>query len=157
MAEWAEFEPTDLASLGTYAAAIAGGTLALADKMLQPLDLGLRDIPLVIRDWTGQIRPIAQFATRLGWLLDGWDFIFALWDEVETAPIEEQREAIVRVLRVLPLVPRNEMESDEEELNRRHQQLQGRQPQSNADWRTTRQEIDLASRMEAAKAKVMLA
>jgi hypothetical protein len=157
MVEWAEFEPTDLAALGTFAAAIAGGTLTLADNMLAPLDRSLRDIPLVIRDWAKLIKPIAQHVTRLGWLLDGWDFIFAFWDDVETAPIEEQREAIIRLLRVLPLVPRNEMESDEEELNRRHQQLQERQPQSNADWRTNRQEIDLASRIEEAKAKVMLA
>lgn len=156
MAEWAEFEPTDLAGLGIFAAEIAGGTLVLADKIMAPLDRSLADIPTVVRDWAKQIKPIAQLATRLGWLLDGWDFVFAFWDEVEDAAIDVQREAIVRLMRVLPLVPRNEMESDEEELNRRHQQLQQWQPQSNADWRATRQDADLSSRIEAVKAKVMV-
>jgi hypothetical protein len=157
MAEWAEFETTDLASLGGFAAMVAADTQALADKMIEPLDRSLADIALVMRDWAARIKPIALLATRLGWLLDGWDFIFAFWEGVESAPIDEQRETVIQLLRILPLIPRNEMDTDEEELTRRHQQLQDRQPQSKADWRTSRQELDLASRIERVKAMVMLA
>jgi hypothetical protein len=156
MDEWAEFEPTDLSELGTFASAVAGSTMWQVDRVLGPLDKSLKDMPLVILEWAKRIKPVAQLVTRLAWLLDGWDFIFAFWEQVEEAPIEEQREAIVRVLRVLPLIPRNETDSDEDEFNQRYRQLQDRQPQSGADWRTSRQEIDQTSRIEAAKVKVML-
>lgn len=155
IAEWAETDTTDLASFADFASSTADSTFSSAVKMLTALDNSLRDVGLIVREWQKQAKTVAHIATRMSWLLDGWDFIFAYWDQAVNAPIEEQREAIVQLLRVLPLIPRNEAEWGGDELSQSYQKLQGRNLPANIDWRTGRQDLDMIARIEAAKAKVV--
>jgi hypothetical protein len=77
------------------------------------------------------------------------------WDQVQSEPIEIQRETVGRIIRVLPLIPRNEVVQSSDALEQQQLLIQGRQIQSNQDWRRARSDFDLVTRIEAAKAKVL--
>ena len=153
--EWSESEKSELAPFANFVGFIADDTLRSADRLFRQLDAGVRDMVSVVRDWNTHAKAVVGLTGKLCWLLDGWDFIFVFWDQVQNDPIEIQREAVGRIVRVLPLIPRNEAEGPQDELEQRQQQLQGRQLQSNADWRRARADLDLVTRIEAAKAKVV--
>jgi hypothetical protein len=155
IAEWSESERSELTPFAQFAGFVADETLKSADRLFRQLDTGLRDIVAMLRDWQVQARPVVGVAGKLCWLLDGWDFIFVFWDMVQDEPIEIQREAVARIVRILPLIPRNETEGPQDEFDLRQQQLQGRQLPSSTDWRRARGDLDLAARIEAAKARVV--
>jgi hypothetical protein len=153
--EWSESERSDLAAFAQFAGFVADETLKTADRLFAQLDSGLRDIVAIVRDWQTQAKPVVTVAGKLAWLLDGWDFIFVFWEMIQNDPIEIQREAVGRIIRVLPLIPRHEADGPQDEFDLRRQQLQGRQLLSNTDWRRARSDFDLVLRIEAAKAKVV--
>jgi hypothetical protein len=153
--EWGESEKSELAPFAGFAGFVADDTLKSAERLFGQLDGALRDMASVIGDRNAQAKAVATLAGKLCWLLDGWDFIFAFWEQVRDDPIEIQREAVGRIIRVLPLIPRQEAELSQHELEQRQQQLQGRQIPSNADWRRARSDLELVARIEAAKAKVV--
>jgi hypothetical protein len=153
--EWGESEKSELAPFAGFAGFVADDTLKSAEKLFGQLDAALRDMASVIGERNAQAKLVATLAGKLCWLLDGWEFIFAFWEQVRDDPIEIQREAVGRIIRVLPLIPRHETELSQHELEQRQQQLQGRQIPANADWRRARSDLDLVARIEAAKAKVV--
>jgi hypothetical protein len=153
--EWSESEKSELAPFANFAGFIAHDTLKAADRLFRQLDTGVRDMVSIVRDWNTHAKGVVGVAGKLCWLLDSWDFIFEFWAQVQGEPIEIQREAIGRIVRVLPLIPRNEADGPQDELELRQQQLQGRQLQVNADWRRARTDLDLTARIEMAKAKVL--
>jgi hypothetical protein len=155
--EWSEGEKSELAPFADFAGFVADDTLRNADRLFRQLDGGVRDIVSVVRDWNNHAKAVVGTANKLSWLLDGWDVIFAFWDQAQNQPIEIQREVVGQIIRVLPLVPRNESDTPPEELELRQQQLQGRQLQSNADWRRARADLELMARIETVKAKVLMA
>jgi hypothetical protein len=154
--EWSEAEKSELAPFAEFAGFVAHDTLRNADRLFRQLDTGVRDIVSVVRDWNNHAKAVVGTANKLSWLLDGWDVIFAFWEQAQSQPIEIQREIVGQIVRVLPLVPRNESEGPQEELELRQQQLQGRQLQSTADWRRGRADLELMARLEAIKARVLM-
>jgi hypothetical protein len=153
--EWSRAEKSELAHFAGFAGFVADDTLRAADRLFRQVDGGVRDMVSVIRDWNTRAKAVVGSAGKLCWLLDGWDFIFVFWEQVQNDPIEIQREAVGRIIRVLPLIPCNETEGPRDELEQRQQQLHGRQLQANADWRRVRSDLDLTARIEAAKARVV--
>ncbi|MEI9987085.1 MAG: hypothetical protein WDN69_30400 [Aliidongia sp.] len=73
--------------------------------MFRQLDAGVRDMVSIVRDWNTHAKAVVGVAGKLCWLLDSWDFIFEFWHQVQGEPIEIQREAVGRIVRVLPLIP----------------------------------------------------
>jgi hypothetical protein len=153
--EWSASEKSDLAPFARFAGMVADDTLKSADGLFGQLDAAMRDLASVVRDWNVQAKAVVGLAGKLCWLLDGWDFIFVFWDQVQNDPIEIQREAVGRIIRVLPLIPRNEIDRSSDALEQQQLLLQGRQIQSNQDWRRGRSDFDLVTRIETAKARVL--
>ncbi|MGB8842782.1 MAG: hypothetical protein WCC64_17140 [Aliidongia sp.] len=153
--EWSESEKSDLAPFARFAGLVADDTLNSADELFGQLDTALRDMVSVVRDWNVQAKIVVGLAGKLCWLLDGWDLIFVFWDQVQSDPIEIQRETVGRIIRVLPLIPRNEVIQSSDALEQQQLLIQGRQIQSNQDWRRARSDFDLVTRIEAAKARVL--
>lgn len=153
--EWSDGEKSELAPFAKFVGFVADDTMRTADRLFRQLDGTLRDMVSLVRDWQVQGKAVVSLTAKLGWLLDGWDFMFIFWEQLQSDPIEAQREAVGRIIRVLPLIPRNEADGPQDEFEQRQQQLQGRQLQSNTDWRRARADLDLMTRMEAAKARVV--
>ncbi len=153
--EWAEQDLSDMADFAAFAATVADLTLDLAGKMFRRLDAGVNDIGLVVRDWRTQGPLASRMAGRLSWLLDGWETIIELWRSLADQPIEVQRDGVANLMRVLPLIPRNETEDEGNELNKRHESFQHKRLQAHVDWRTGKYDVELVSRIEQIKAKAI--
>jgi len=155
ISEWGEADLSEMADFAIYAAAVADLTLDMAGTMFRKLDTGVADIGLVVREWGTQGPMAKHLATRLSWLLDGWEFIIELWRSLADQPVDEQRDGIGNLMRVLPLIPRNESEEDDEDGKKRHELFQRKRLQAHVDWRTGKYDVELVSRIEQIKAKAV--
>jgi uncharacterized coiled-coil protein SlyX len=153
ISEWGEADLSEMADFAIYAAAVADLTLDMAGTMFRKLDASVQDIGLVVREWKVQGPIIKHMASRLSWLLDGWEFIIELWRSLAEQPIEEQRDGVGNLMRVLPLIPRNENEDSEEDGKKRRELFQRKRLQAHVDWRTGKYDVELVSRIEQIKAK----
>jgi hypothetical protein len=155
ISEWGEADLSEMAEFAIYAAAVADLTLDMAGTMFRKLDAAVNDIGLVVREWPTQGPQARHLATRLSWLLDGWEFVIELWRSLAEQTVDEQRDGVANLMRVLPLIPRNESESDEEDGVKRHELFQRRRLQALVDWRTGKYDVELVSRIEQIKAKAV--
>jgi uncharacterized coiled-coil protein SlyX len=155
ISEWGEADLSEMADFATYAAAVADLTLDMAGTMFRKLDAGVNDIGLVVREWAIQGPLAKHVASRLSWLLDGWEYIIELWRSLADQPVEEQRDGIGNLMRVLPLIPRNESEENDEDAKKRHELFQRKRLQAHIDWRTGKYDVELVSRIEQIKAKAV--
>ena len=155
IAEWAEQDLSEMADFARFAASVADLTLDMAGTMFRKLDAGVNDIGLVVRDWRKQGPLANHLASRLSWLLDGWEYIIELWRGLADQPVEAQRDGVANLMRVLPLIPRNESEDDGEEAKKRHEAFQHKRLQAHVDWRTGKYDVELVSRIEQIKAKAI--
>jgi hypothetical protein len=155
ISEWGEVDVSDMAEMAIYAAAVADLTLDMAGTLFRKLDAAMTDIGLVVREWAAQGPQARHLATRLSWLLDGWDFIIELWRSLAGQPVEEQRDGVANLMRILPIIPRDETESDDDEDKKRRELFQRKRLQAHVDWRTGKYDVELVSRIEQIKAKAV--
>ncbi len=151
IADWGHGDRSDMAGYAGFAATVADLTIDIAGRMLMQIDRDLRQIGQIIRQWDKRSDGIKRMAGRLSWLLDGWDFVLAFWQEARGGPMIEQRDSVDHLMRLLPLVPRHETSLDVDDLKRRQALMQRRRLRAYEDWRTGERDIELVARMEAAK------
>lgn len=151
---WSQAEPSDAAPLGAHAAATARHTLGLATACTDQLDALWTDVRALVMRADGGSAAVEAQVTRLSWLLDGWDFLIALWEQAAEADAAGRVTAMVELCRLLPVMPRSEgvvMTAallDKDGLVR----LQRRWVRGNEDWRTGTLDMDAVMRLEAVKA-----
>jgi hypothetical protein len=151
--DWSLTDQSEMAPYAAFASEVAELTVGIATTTFGSLDKAVNDISLVIRQWDKQV-PLAQrAAARLSWLLDGWDYILAMWSDIAEVSRSEQREGISQIMRVLPLIPRGETEWDENEVERRHELFQRKRIRAMMDWRTGQYDVELVNRFETIKAQ----
>jgi len=153
LSDWSLNDQSDISPYAAFAAEVAQLTVGVAEATFASLDKTVKDIPTVIREWTKQIALIERAAARLSWLLDGWDYILAMWSEVQFSNRNLQREGISQIMRVLPLIPRGETEWEEEEVDRRQELFQRKRIRAMMDWRTGQYDVELVTRFETIKAQ----
>ena len=69
-------------------------------------DALIRNVLSIMRNWEREAKIISAQMSRLAWLLDGWSYIVALWTSVENEPHERQRDTILEMARLIPVMPR---------------------------------------------------
>jgi hypothetical protein len=154
MQDWSELELSDAGPLGAHCAAVARHTLGLVQQRLTRLDDMCQDAMAIVHDAPRLRGEMADQVTRIAWLLDGWDFLLILWENVQNANPGARREMVGEISRLLPVVPREEVAPvltaalDIETINR----LQRRWVRGNQDWRTGVLDLDAVMRLEAVKA-----
>jgi len=153
LSDWSLNDQSETSPYAAFAAEVAQLTVGVAEATFASLDKAVKDIPTVIREWTKQIALIERAAARLSWLLDGWDYILAMWSEVQFSNRNLQREGISQIMRVLPLIPRGETEWEEEEVDRRQELFQRKRIRAMMDWRTGQYDVELVTRFETIKAQ----
>jgi hypothetical protein len=154
MQEWSELELSDAAPLGAHCATVARHTLGLVQQRLAKLDGMCQDATQIVHDAPRLHGEMTDQVTRIAWLLDGWDFLLVLWENVQNATPAARREMVGDISRLLPAIPREEVAPvltfalDIETIIR----LQRRWVRVNQDWRTGVLDLDAVMRLEAVKA-----
>jgi hypothetical protein len=154
LAEWAELDGSEAAPLGAHCATVARQTLAQVKQRIGRLDAACRDPMQIVHDAPRLRGEMADQVGRIAWLLDGWDFLLILWENVRNATPSAKREFVGELSCLLPTIPREEVgplltaAADIETINR----LQRRWVRGNQDWRTGVLDLDAVMRLESVKA-----
>lgn len=110
ISEWGSSEHEDAAYMARFAGDLARLTASVADAGFDALER-LQAHPLdLLRDWTSGEAAVVEAVDRIGWTLDGWEFILAMWaDAVAGGERAAQRAVVADIFRLLPLLPEGEI------------------------------------------------
>lgn len=154
VAEWAELDGSEAAALGVHCGAVAQQTLIQVKQRLSRLDVICRDPMQIVHDGPRLRQEMADQVGRIAWLLDGWDFLLILWENVRHANPSAKRELMGELSCLLPVIPREEIgpvlsaTADIETINR----IQRRWVRGNQDMGTGVLDLEAVMRLEAVKA-----
>lgn len=153
--EWGRRSNADPDGLSFLAADVAKLTLDVGYPVIDEVDAYASNLAEALTGWKKTESVIADRLERLSWLLDGWEHVLTIWDGVAEAPIWEQVEAMEEIVRMLPLVPKKELERQkgtawgelENALRRFVKPLQ--------NWQSGEVDIDLLLRVENRRARAL--
>jgi hypothetical protein len=109
LGEWAEKDKSDSVADARLCAAVATECHRIVSEVASEIDRNSEDLGSMVRDWKGALEGLQRSIERLIWLLDGWDFLIKAWDVAFAKTKHDQREALLEMVRVLPVIPRNEL------------------------------------------------
>jgi hypothetical protein len=155
LTQWQSRDVTAAAEVGRFAAAVAVHTTTLARVTMGESDLLIRNVLSIMRNWEREAKIISAQMSRLAWLLDGWSYIVALWTSVENEPHERQRDTILEMARLIPVMPREISEWTESGLEQESKSIQRKWVRLNQDWRTGRNLHDMVARNEVLKGAML--
>ncbi|MBB6253612.1 hypothetical protein [Nitrospirillum iridis] len=150
---WSATDFSEVSQLATFVADTAKAALDMARDRLARLDARCRDLGAMVGDFRAFRAVLAEDATRLAWLLDGWPFLIRLWDSVADRPLESQQSTMGELFRLAPLIPTGEggKEPSAFELENLGK-IQTRWLRMGEDWRTGALDMPAVMRIEALKA-----
>ena len=102
---WAVLEPDDRRPGVELIAACAATTLVRARTCLQRLWTALDVTPPLLRQWLADPRVVVARLALPDWLLDGWPYICACWDQATSEDRSAQRVTLARIEALVPSVP----------------------------------------------------
>lgn len=152
---WSNLDISDASELADFIAGVARHTLELVKMRLVQLDKVCADPKQIIHDEPRFRAAIMTHVSRISWLLDGWDFILAMWDSVRDTPGEPQQTMVADISRLVPVIPKEEiaMAADSFDMDALAK-IQRRWVRMNEDWRTGALDMPAVMRMESLKARV---
>jgi hypothetical protein len=150
---FADTDLSEVAILGAYVSTVANHTLTLARQRIGKLDAACSDARQIVNDTPKLLNAIKEYVGRLSWLLDGWDFLIAMWEAVKEEPPATRQITINDISRLLPLIPKEEIGYATEQLDLEAiARQQRRWVRVNQDWRTGVLDMDAVMRLESLKA-----
>jgi hypothetical protein len=155
LTQWQSRDVTAAAEVGRFAAAVAVHTTTLARLTMGESDGLIRNVLSIMRNWEREAKIISAQMSRLAWLLDGWSYIVALWTSVEIEPHERQRDTILEMARLIPVMPREISEWTASGLDQESKSIQRKWVRLNQDWRTGRNLLDSIIRNEVLKGAML--
>jgi hypothetical protein len=155
LTQWQSRDVTAAAEVGRFAAAVALRTTSLARVTMGESDKLIRNVLSIMRNWERDAKIISAQMSRLAWLLDGWSYIVALWISVENEPHERQRDTILEMARLIPIMPREISEWTDSGLDQESKSIQRKWVRLNQDWRTGRNLQDMVARNEVLKGAML--
>jgi hypothetical protein len=153
--QWQSRDVTAAAEVGRFAAAVAVHTTTLARLTMGESDGLIRNVLSIMRNWERDAKIISGQMSRLAWLLDGWSYIVALWISVENEPHERQRDTILEMARLIPVMPREISEWTDSGLDQESKSIQRKWVRLNQDWRTGRNLMEAVARNEVLKGAML--
>lgn len=102
---WAQLEPEDRRPGVELIAACAATTLMRARTCLDRLWAALEATPQLLRQWAADPTVIVDRLAVPDWLLDGWPYICASWDQATSEDRSAQRVALGRIEALVPPLP----------------------------------------------------
>jgi hypothetical protein len=155
LTQWQSRDVTAAAEVGRFAAAVAVHTTTLARLTMGESDGLIRNVLSIMRNWERDAKIISGQMSRLAWLLDGWSYIVALWTSVENEPHERQRDTILEMARLIPVMPREISEWTDSGLDQESKSIQRKWVRLNQDWRTGRNLMEAVARNEVLKGAML--
>jgi hypothetical protein len=155
LTQWQSRDVTAAAEVGRFAAAVALHTTTLARLTMGESDGLIRNVLSIMRNWERDAKIISGQMSRLAWLLDGWSYIVALWTSVESEPHERQRDTILEMARLIPVMPREISEWTDSGLDQESKSIQRKWVRLNQDWRTGRNLMEAVARNEVLKGAML--
>jgi hypothetical protein len=151
LTDWSQERVSVAAADASFCAQIAGITMDNARKLLAEIDDKLTWPVDLVMDENHGAASIEDLARRLGFVLDGWDPVMAVWLNDQPKPEADAVAAIKEMLSALPLPP---LEAFPENVR---QQIVGFAERTkgwvrlNVDWLTGEPDRDLIERLETRK------
>lgn len=153
MTEWTDGNPSEAAPIGGFCAEVAEHTLNHARNVVGQFDQAMEAFETLLRQWDAKRTVVRRAATRLSWLMDGWEFLIATWAEAQGKSRHEQDLAVHELFRVLPLLPRAESASDQVSAADQVMAANRRSVRAYVDWRSGQLDMDLVMRIESIKTR----
>ncbi|MGQ9370221.1 hypothetical protein [Azospirillum sp. ST 5-10] len=139
----------DLGAVSQKMAEVAQVTLGVSQDLFRSADQGVGDIVPFLVHWDAKVRALKADLERLSWLLDGWAYVFDLWDDaVAQGKIKPQR--VAEIMRLLPIVPKSEFNATQAPSLAELAHPKSRRVLPNEDWRTGAFDEEMARRLERA-------
>lgn len=153
--EWGRRSNADPDGMSFLAADVVKLTLDIGNPVIEQVDAYAADLAGTLAAWKTTEGEIRERVDRLSWLLDGWEHVLTIWDGVLESPIWEQAEAMEEIVRMLPLVPKKELERQvgtawgdlENALRKFVKPMQS--------WQSGEVDLDLLLRVENRRAKAL--
>ena len=133
---WAETQHDDVAAIARLVIDCADLTVNCAEAGMATATRLLQSVQALLEAYAVARDSVAERLGRPIWLLDGWRHLTALWVSVAEQPVEAQRDAMIELGELVPLVPLSaDQWLDQEEKGRSQYEIQ-RHVRLNEDWRT---------------------
>jgi hypothetical protein len=152
---WGKRSNADPDGLSFLAADVSALTIDIAETLIGETDDYANDLRGALAGWKTTGQEIAGRMNRISWLLDGWDHVLSIWDEVLDAPIHEQVTALEEIVRMLPLVPTKELEAQKGKAWGELENAMRKFVKPLQDWQSGETDIELMLRVESRRAKAM--
>lgn len=152
---WGKHSNADPDGLSFLAADVALLTLDVGQTLLGEVDDHANDLKTALARWGTVGAEIAERMTRISWLLDGWDHVLSLWDDVLEAPMHEQVDALEEIVRMLPLVPTKELEGQKGKAWGGLENAMRKFVKPLQNWQSGDTDIELQLRIERRRAEAM--
>ncbi len=150
---WANLDLSDASDLARFVAEVGRHTLELVKMRMVQMDKVCADAKQIIHGEQRFRTAILAHVGRISWLLDGWDFILAMWESVRDAPGEAQQSMVADISRLVPVIPKEEIAMSTESFDMDAlARIQRRWVRVNEDWRTGALDMPAVMRMESLKA-----
>ncbi len=150
--EWGPTLPDEIAQIGEFEAQVADHTNQLALKSVSQLDGETEALAAMLRSWDKRYASVNAEIRQLSWLLDGWDYVVTLFNEVLDKPDKERQNMLADAFPLLPQIPREERGLVEEKKVGALGAIQRRWVRGNEDWRTGVLDYDQVQRLELRRA-----
>lgn len=149
--DWSKGEARDQAKGVELIAGCAEFTVGKAQQALARARSYTDDMVGLISSFRARSKPLLRDLALPDWLLDGWGEIAALWEAAAKEDREAQRAVIARIETLVPVLPREAFNENENECAPHRQLTQRRWVKLNEDWRSGSLSLDDGSRVEQAK------
>lgn len=152
---WGKNSNADPDGLSFLAADVALLTLDVGQTMLGEVDDHANDLKSALAKWSTIGEEIGDRMNRISWLLDGWDHVLSLWDDVIEAPMHEQVDTLEEIVRMLPLVPTKELEGQKGKAWGDLENAMRKFVKPLQNWQSGDTDIELQLRIERRRAEAM--
>lgn len=150
---WSTGNVSEAAPIAGFCAEVAEHTLNHARGVAGRIDGWIAAFEALLRGWEDRRGDLRRACIRMAWLLDGWDFLIATWEQAQGQGRAEQEMAVNDIFRVLPLLPKDEDRMDLSLAADRILAANRRSVRAYVDWRTGQLDADLVARIETVKAR----
>jgi len=152
--EWTTAMPDEVAQLGEFEAKIAELTNTLATKAVKSVDSETEALAAMLRTWEKRIAQLNHEVRQLAWLLDGWDYLIAMFRDVSDKSDKERQTMVADSFPLLPVIPREQLEVVNEKQMGALSIIQRRWVRGNEDWRSGVLDYEQVQRIETRKAEL---
>lgn len=153
--EWGRHSNADPDGMAFLAADVAKLTLDIGQPIVEQIDGFAADLAASLSAWKQTEVAIRERVDRLSWLLDGWEHVLTIWDGVLESPLWEQAAAMEEIVRLLPLVPKQELERQGGDASGELENALRKSVKPMQSWQSGDVDLDLLLRIESRRAKAL--